>query len=308
MLIWNENYLMGVEELDNDHRHMFQIAEQILNRVRERSDDPAMRIFIIREGLKYLHGYFFRHAAQEEAYMRKIGYEGYALHKMQHDDFQKIQMAKYQKIVASGTCSKEDVWDFIGSGVGWLLEHIATADMAIVGKGVLQKTVAADASVATLENEINLLCIATLNINAYVKVVNTNYTGESFGKAVCQKIVYEKDGQETTVISGVERSFILYVAKMLYGGSVEDEMDLILSTLEVFGAQFWITLSRQLTGSSSMITIKENHFIMGGTLQEELQKLEPAISVLFTSGKGQFFLSSSSKQLFQPQNQNAEME
>ena len=32
--------------------------------------------------------------------------------------------------------SMEEILEFIGTGIGWLLEHITTADMAIVGKGV----------------------------------------------------------------------------------------------------------------------------------------------------------------------------
>ena len=48
-----------------------------------------------------------------------------------------------------GECSKEEIQDFVGSGIGWLLEHIATADMAIIGKGIL----AAPAKTVTLKRD-----------------------------------------------------------------------------------------------------------------------------------------------------------
>ena len=77
-------------------------------------------------------------------------------------------------------------------------------------------------------------------------------------------------------------------------------MDLVLSTLEIFGAQFWITLSRQLTGDPSKIDIKNNNFLIRTRVQEELKSMNPTTSVLFTSDKGKFFVSCDSSQLFLP--------
>ena len=294
VLTWNENYLMGIEEFDTEHRKLFHVAEQILDRLRSREEEDTARMFVVREGLNYLKGYFASHAAREEAYMRRIHYEGYALHKTLHDDFQRIQLAKYQKIVDSGTCTREDAWDFIGSGIGWLLEHITTADLAIVGKGVLSMSAVRDVNAAVLENAVNLLFAATLNLEANARIIRTNYGGEPFGQGVYQKFIYQMNGQEGVVISGIERPFLLDVAKRLYGAQAEYEMDLVLSTLEMFGAQFWVTLGRQLAGFQDRVDVKGTCFLTGGSLAEELQKLNPALSVLFSSDKGKFFVSASS--------------
>ena len=137
MIRWNDNYITGIEKLDKEHQQLFQMADQVLNKLRERGDEANYRIFLVRETLTYITSYFERHAKAEEEYMRKIGYTGYTLHKMLHDEFCNIQLKKYQDIVKRGECSKEEIQDFIGSGIGWLLEHIATADMAIIGKGIL---------------------------------------------------------------------------------------------------------------------------------------------------------------------------
>lgn len=137
MIRWNDNYITGIEKLDKEHQQLFQMADQVLNKLRERGDEANYRIFLVRETLTYITSYFERHAKAEEEYMRKIGYTGYTLHKMLHDEFCNIQQKKYQDIVKRGECSKEEIQDFVGSGIGWLLEHIATADMAIIGKGIL---------------------------------------------------------------------------------------------------------------------------------------------------------------------------
>ena len=295
MIAWSDNYLMGIAEFDNEHKKLFQIAEQILNRLRVCGDEEGIRMFILREGLKYLNGYFLEHAAHEEAYMKKIGYEGYSLHKMQHDDFRECQLTRYHKLMESGACSKEDIWDFVGSGIGWLLEHITTADMAIVGKGEFSKPIKADVNAAALEEEINMLFSVTLNIEVRSKIVSSNYNGDSFGKAVCQRIVYETGGRKKTVISGIERSFMMKVAKMIYGDTALDEMDLVLSTVETFGAQFWLTFYRQLTGDDSQIIVRENQFLIGRTLKDEIRKMRPAASLLFTSDMGKFFVATNSE-------------
>ena len=294
MITWSDNYLMGVERLDEEHRQLFQIAEQILDRMRTRGDEGTARMFVVREGLKYLENYFAQHAIREEAYMRQIQYDGYALHKMLHDDFRKIQLAKYQRIVDSGVCTKEDAWDFIGTGIGWLLEHITTADMAIVGKGILSRPAASVVNAAALENELNLLFAATLNMEADARVVSADYRGEPFGKALCRGFVYSRSGQRSTVISGIERSFLMYVANQLYGDRAQDEIDLVMSTVEMFSAQFWITLARQLAGFSEKIDVVESRFLMQDAVPEELRSMNPVVSLLFTSNKGKFFVSTNS--------------
>lgn len=57
------------------------------------------------------------------------------------------------------------MFDFVGVGIGWLLEHISTADMAIVGKGVLCSPKAEELNEKVLEQEVNMLFTATLNLN-----------------------------------------------------------------------------------------------------------------------------------------------
>ena len=92
MIRWNDNYITGIEKLDKEHQQLFQMADQVLNKLRERGDEANYRIFLVRETLTYITSYFERHAKAEEEYMRKIGYTGYTLHKMLHDDFCNIQL------------------------------------------------------------------------------------------------------------------------------------------------------------------------------------------------------------------------
>ena len=132
---WSEHYTMGIPEIDEDHKHLFRIAEKLVNTVESPNGmNEWSRMFVVREGVKYLKNYFLEHASREEEYMRRIGYADYVTHKRLHDEFQYVQMARFEEIIERGNCSRDEVFDFVGVGIGWLLEHISTADMAIVGR------------------------------------------------------------------------------------------------------------------------------------------------------------------------------
>ena len=210
---------------------------------------------------------------------------------MLHDEFCNIQLKKYQDIVKRGECSKEEIQDFVGSGIGWLLEHIATADMAIIGKGILAAPAKNSDFEARLEEKINTLLTASLNIAANAKIIGRSYQGEFLGKAVYQKMVYSLDSREITIVSGIESSFLLRVAEMIYGTEVKNEMDLILSSLQLFAANFWRSIGQHFAGSNTMMTMKSNSFIIAGLLSEELRKLKLTHSLLFASDMGKFFIA-----------------
>mgnify|MGYP002982717194 FL=1 len=76
MIKWSKNYLMGIDKLDEEHKELFRISDQIYNKVMERGDDAKYRLFLMNETLEYMLRYFKRHAKGEEIYMREIGYSG----------------------------------------------------------------------------------------------------------------------------------------------------------------------------------------------------------------------------------------
>ena len=291
MIRWSDNYITGITEIDEEHKKLFAVAAQIYDKVRSRGHDEKMRIFVLREGLHYLKGYFNYHAAREEAYMKKIGFKGYELHKMQHDDFQSVQMGKYQKMLNSGSCSMDDIGDFLGNGIGWLLEHIATADMLIVGKGVHAAPVKPDVNISVLEQTLDSLFAATLNVKTNTHVIDQTYCGSPYGNVLYQMMVCEREGATNTLIAGIERSFVAAVANMLFGERMKDDSAVVLHTVEAFGAQFWISLHRMLTGDEAGIHIKESKLLSGDDVSDLVKTMKPAISILFSSDMGKFSVS-----------------
>lgn len=292
-LEWKEHYTMNLPQIDNDHKQLFRIAQRIVDMVDDtKGADDRTRFFVVREGVKYLKNYFAEHAVREEAYMRQIGYEDYLNHKRLHDEFQIVEIGRFEKVIARGSCTREEVLDFVGVGVGWLLEHITTADMAIVGKGVLCKPKATELSSNVLEHEINMLFAATLNLDVGAKVINGNYGGEDFGDAVYHTTVYLRDGERISMISGLEKKFLQHIAQIVYGEEIEGEDALVLSSLEIFGANFWRTLGERLLREKQDAVYQESHFLSKKQVQGMYEKRLPAVSLLFESQEGKFFVAS----------------
>lgn len=289
---WSEHYSMGLPMIDADHKKLFQIADKIVGTVEDsRGGDERARIFVVREGVKYLKNYFAEHAAREEAYMRHIGYKDYEDHKRLHDEFQREQLTRFEQITERGTCTKDEVFDFIGAGIGWLLEHVSTADMAIVGRGVLCRPAVKVMNEQAVVDEVNRMFIATLNMEVNARIVSLVYGGEPFGEAVYQKFVYEKQGETLTVIAGIEKSFLVKVAQSVYGNDLTDADALVLSSLEIFGANFWRTLGERLARPQIRADYREGHFLSKKQVQEMFAAQKPVASVLFGSDKGKFFIA-----------------
>ncbi len=52
---WKDHYSMGIEALDDDHKRLFKIAGKIIDTIEDsRGMDEKARLFVVREGVKYL--------------------------------------------------------------------------------------------------------------------------------------------------------------------------------------------------------------------------------------------------------------
>lgn len=130
-LEWKDYYTMNLPEIDNDHKQLFRIAQRIVEMVDETGNaDDRTRFFVVREGVKYLKTYFAEHAVQEEAYMRSIGYEHYLDHKRLHDEFQIVEIGRFEKVLSRGSCTREEVLDFVGAGGRQILCRVGGPQLA----------------------------------------------------------------------------------------------------------------------------------------------------------------------------------
>ena len=109
------------------------------------------------------------------------------------------------------------------------------------------------------------------------------------------KMVYNLGSRQIVVISGIEKTFLIRVAEMIYGIDIEDEMDLVLYSMQTFGANFWRAIGQYFVGNHDLLSLSSNSFIIARSIPEELDMLKPEKSLLFDSDMGKFFIATNGK-------------
>lgn len=128
MLIWKDSYSIGMDLIDAQHKHLFDIGNQAYNLLKngfkiDKYDD----IVLIIEDLSNYTKYHFR---CEEEYMKKINYPRYENQKKEHNYFiEKIDSIQLHSIDENQQKYIEDLLDFI---FNWILEHILKEDKLIM--------------------------------------------------------------------------------------------------------------------------------------------------------------------------------
>lgn len=132
---WQDRFNIGVEIVDQAHRRLFSIVEKVMELYVEKHENK----FACIEGIKYFKAYAIKHFAEEEAYMREIGYAGYLPHKRIHDRMKRETLPALERALYASDFSTETVQRFIGVCTGWLTGHIIIEDRAITGKTAVQQ-------------------------------------------------------------------------------------------------------------------------------------------------------------------------
>lgn len=126
---WKDCFEIGVESIDQAHRRLFSIVRKITALYLEEKKSK----FVCVEGIKYFKAYALRHFAEEEAYMRRIGYPGYRAHKRIHDRMRYETLPELERRLEAADFSPGMVERFIEVCTTWLTDHILIEDRAIVG-------------------------------------------------------------------------------------------------------------------------------------------------------------------------------
>jgi hemerythrin len=130
MIQWSDDYRLGIDAIDEQHKHLFEIANQayqlLLNNLRLDKYDSILAI------LDELKDYTVDHFHDEEKYMASIHYPKLLSHKVQHDDFiEKISSVELKAMDDNQDGFLLDILDFI---TNWLLNHILKTDRMYVSK------------------------------------------------------------------------------------------------------------------------------------------------------------------------------
>lgn len=126
-IVWNEEYAIGVEAIDEAHKEFFRIA----NRLYMISQGKKNHKWAAQEGVKFLKNYILNHFAEEESYMHSIGYKFLDQHTAQHDFLRYKVAPKIEYHLDKQEYSSEAMGKFLKILSLWIRRHILVHDKAI---------------------------------------------------------------------------------------------------------------------------------------------------------------------------------
>ena len=128
MIQWLEEYDMGVEEIDEQHKKLFEITDRIYDLLR--NDLIVDKYNKIIEIIDELKEYTVYHFETEEKYMQSIGYKKFLSQKVAHNDFlEKMAHIDLDRIDDGHNEYLLEMLDFVSE---LLVQHIIKEDKLIV--------------------------------------------------------------------------------------------------------------------------------------------------------------------------------
>lgn len=122
-----EEYLTGIEFIDQEHRRLFEIAEETYQL--QNQEFLIDKYDQVRAILEQLRDYTIMHFEHEEEYMKSINYKRMFTQKIEHEAFkEKINDWDIEHIDEE---SDEMIDEILGFLTDWLISHILENDKLI---------------------------------------------------------------------------------------------------------------------------------------------------------------------------------
>lgn len=285
---WNDRFNIGVEIVDHAHRKLFSIVGKLLNL----TEDSEKQKHACQEGIKYFKSYTMKHFAEEEAYMKKIGYQDYDIHKSLHDNMQNHTIPALEQEMKSQNYSAESIQHFLGICVGWLNVHIMIEDCAITGK-TAHKWVhkASEDKLVSLERAVIQTFHDLFRLDA--ELVSDNYSGEDFasGKALCYRLNYQQqDGNHIQVVLIYEEQMVFKLISELLGKKIDRVDKTITEAMKLISRKFMGCMESHFDRRDGDKLEKINTLTFEQVVRAfEFDKEYPPYSLLFKTEKGDYF-------------------
>ena len=185
-LVWNEQYNIGVDAIDKEHRRLFRI----LNKLVDFGQQETKSQWVCQEAVKYFKDHTLQHFLDEEAYMEEVGYLGRKIHTRIHRNFRDTTLPALEKELEASEYSGDAVSHFIGVCAGWLIGHTLIEDRAIVSGKTVEKweKLLPEEEQAVMGQVIVSQLHSMFQLNA--RLVSNCYGGEKFGNGIYYRLIY----------------------------------------------------------------------------------------------------------------------
>ncbi len=283
---WRDEYSIGVDVIDKEHRRLFKIIEKLFSFGEEEKKNQRT----CQEGVKFFKGHAMKHFADEETYMATIGYEGRERHTHIHKDFREQTLPTLEQELEESGYSPEAMDHFLGVCAGWLIGHTLTEDLAITGRqdskweGLLPSE-----ELAAMKKVIKGLVFDMFHLES--QVISDTYGGEKFGKGVYYWLSYgsakDEEKRQEVILVFEEKLLVSTVGKAM--GLKTNKMDNMLVHASRFAAKQFVGRVMEHLPDGDSYELKEENLLSYEQFQEVFQREKPQVSLLFnTGGQGYF--------------------
>jgi hemerythrin len=122
LLIWNQGMSVGVRVLDEDHKKLIAMINELHASMMEGHSNE-----VVGGVLRRLANYTVEHFQREEKLFAETGYPNAAAHKREHEKLKSQVMAEIQKFQAGTVGLGMETLNFLRD---WLKHHIQESDKA----------------------------------------------------------------------------------------------------------------------------------------------------------------------------------
>lgn len=119
-LIWNEDYSVNVEEIDNQHKRLFDMVNSYYDALHQKKSAEA-----IGKLVNGLAEYTISHFKKEEGYFDKFGYNDTEAHKKEHENLLTKVTDILERVKTGKMVLSLEIGDFLKD---WLNKHIKGTD------------------------------------------------------------------------------------------------------------------------------------------------------------------------------------
>lgn len=283
--VWNEQYNLGIEEIDNAHQRIFSYLRRLILL----KDYQREGQFAYQEELNYLKSYSLKHFAAEERYMQHMNYEGYERHKHLHQYMRDTAIPSLEKEIEDSGYASESVKYLLGFSLGWLAGHIIMEDRAINGK--------CENTYACSENEKQSIAYAKAVGHALsellgetVQLADAHYSGEELADALYCRLCYRSQhGERVQAFFGIREDGILQIfSHMLKMPFASFDQTLRCAFIQLVKQLMPATAAKK--EYMAQYRLEKEEYITYGQMMKKFEKVFPQYSLLYHTSHGKTVL------------------
>ena len=121
LMNWKEEYKLNIENIDKEHKTLFELGNDLLNRIYVDKDQIE-----IKRSIDELIEHTKTHFANEEILMKQKNYYGINKHLAEHENLIRSIEKKYDKIIKAEDI--EEKAKFLTFIIEWIIRHIIDED------------------------------------------------------------------------------------------------------------------------------------------------------------------------------------